>query len=65
MTQHNVRRPKGDFAYTLEGTIFIPEVKFSKVPDSCVAIPVRGYKYTEAVINAQGQCLGWILKEGV
>lgn len=55
--------PGGVFAYTENEVIFIPEIKLRHLTSTQKAVPLRGYSYVLAVIDQEGNCQGWILKE--
>lgn len=59
-----VTRRKGTFAHTADRGIFIPEVQFDSLPPGAIAEPLRGCKFSRAVM-LYGKCVGWILVENL
>jgi hypothetical protein len=50
-------------AYTKDGEVFIPEIQIYELGPDHKAIPLRGYAYTQAVIDTNtGQCIGWTIR---
>lgn len=55
----------GTICYTETATIFVPEREFESLPYGWEAVPLRGSAHTQAVMNRQRICMGWILTENV
>lgn len=53
-----------EIAYTINGPIVIPDVKFKEVPSHCTTMLLRGYEYVIAVVEKDNEnnCLGWAVK---
>lgn len=46
-------------AYTIDREITIPEVRFDSLPAGHTLVALRGYAYTQAVLDPNGNCVGW------
>jgi hypothetical protein len=55
--------PKGTTAWTKDSQIFVPENKLRHIAEGQTVEALRGSAHTLAVVNAEGICIGWILKE--
>lgn len=53
-------RTQGDFAYTQNRQIFIPDRKITTDDPSYVYVPLRGYCGSLAVFDIDDRCVGWI-----
>lgn len=50
----------GTHGFLADGSrIWIPEFFWPTLPGGCRAVAVRGYRYTVAVLDADGRCIGW------
>lgn len=54
-----------ELAYTADGPIYVPERRFDSLEPDHTTIPLRGYAHVLAVIDAAGECVGWILLNSV
>jgi hypothetical protein len=52
--------PKGDWAWTQNRQIFIPDQRVSEPNPDHIYVPLRGYAYGMAVFDLSDKCIGWI-----
>lgn len=55
------RAVAGSWAYSATAGLFVPDTRYTSLPDGFSAVPLRGNAYTLAVCEPGGACVGWIL----
>lgn len=50
----------GDWGWTGNGRVWIPEVRITEDDPSYVLVPLRGYCALLAVFSIDDHCIGWI-----
>jgi hypothetical protein len=50
-------------AYTASSWIYVPDVEIHELKANQTTVALRGYRFILAVLNVDGFCIGWIVKE--
>jgi hypothetical protein len=51
---------RGDWAYTANGQIFVPDFEILEDDPSYIYVPLRGYSASLAVFDIKDKCIGWV-----
>lgn len=51
---------KGEWAYTRNGNLFVPDMEIKADHHTYNYEPLRGYSASVAVLDIEDRCIGWI-----